>query len=174
MQEAKTSQSMSPGLQRVMERARRNPQERQFALAYLIEVDALRRCYHRLRNKTAMGVDGVTKAEYGRDLEANLQDLHSRLKAMKYRHQPIRRVHIFKDKNRTRPIGISATEDKIVQDALRDILEAIYEQDFLDCSHGFRLPGIYGVLASESTRTRMAPVVENPESTPETGDQHRP
>ncbi|HUV13251.1 MAG TPA: group II intron reverse transcriptase/maturase, partial [Acidobacteriota bacterium] len=123
-----------------MERARRNPQERQFALAYLIEVDALRRCYHRLRNKAAVGVDGVTKAEYGRDLEANLQDLHSRLKAMKYRHQPIRRVHIFKDKNRTRPIGISATEDKIVQDALRDILEAIYEQDFLDCSHGFR-PG---------------------------------
>ena len=140
MQEAKTSESMSPGLQRVMERARRNPQERQFALAYLIDVEALRRSYHRLRNKAAAGVDGVTKAEYGRDLEANLQDLHSRLKAMKYRHQPIRRVHIFKDKNRTRPIGIPATEDKIVQDALRDILEAIYEQDFLDCSHGFR-PG---------------------------------
>lgn len=140
MQEAKTSESMSPGLQRVMERARRNPRERQFALAYLIDVEALRRSYHRLRNKAAVGVDGVTNAEYGRDLEANLQDLHSRLKAMKYRHQPIRRVHIFKDKNRTRPIGISATEDKIVQDALRDILEAIYEQDFLDCSHGFR-PG---------------------------------
>ena len=140
MREAKTSESMSPGLQRVMERARRNPQERQFALAYLIDVEALRRSYHRLRNKAAAGVDGVTKAEYGRDLEANLQDLHSRLKAMKYRHQPIRRVHIFKDKSRTRPIGIPATEDKIVQDALRDILEAIYEQDFLDCSHGFR-PG---------------------------------
>lgn len=140
MQEAKTSERMSPGLQRVMERARRNPQERQFALAYLIDVDALRRSYHRLRNKAAVGVDGVTKAEYGRDLEANLQDLHSRLKAMEYRHQPIRRVHISKEKNRTRPIGIPATEDKIVQDALRDILEAIYEQDFLDCSHGFR-PG---------------------------------
>jgi len=140
MQEAKTSQRMSPGLQRVMERARRNPQERQFALAYLIDVEALRRCYHRLRNKSAVGVDGVTKAEYGRDLEVNLQDLHARLKAMTYRHQPIRRVHIPKDKNRTRPIGISAIEDKIVQDALREILEAIYEQDFLDCSHGFR-PG---------------------------------
>ncbi len=140
MQEAKTSERMSPGLQRVMERARRNPQERQFALAYLIDVDALRGSYHRLRNKAAVGVDGVTKAEYGRDLEANLQDLHSRLKTMKYRHQPILRVHIRKDKNRTRPIGISATEDKIVQDALRKILEAIYEQDFLDCSHGFR-PG---------------------------------
>jgi group II intron reverse transcriptase/maturase len=123
-----------------MERARRNPRERQFALAYLIDVEALRRSYHRLRKKAAVGVDGVTKEEYGRDLEANLQDLHARLKAMKYRHQPIRRIHIPKDKNRTRPIGISTTEDKIVQDALREILEAIFEQDFLDCSHGFR-PG---------------------------------
>jgi len=123
-----------------MERARRHPHERQFALAYLIDVEALRRCYHRLREKSAVGVDGVTKADYGQNLEENLQDLHARLKAMTYRHQPIRRVHIPKDKNRTRPIGISATEDKIVQDALREVLEAIYEQDFLDCSYGFR-PG---------------------------------
>jgi group II intron reverse transcriptase/maturase len=123
-----------------MERARRDPHERQLALAYLIDVEALRRSYHRLRNDAAVGVDGVTKADYGRDLEANLRDLHQRLKTMTYRHQPIRRVHIPKDKNRTRPIGISATEDKIVQDALREILEAIYEQDFLDCSYGFR-PG---------------------------------
>ncbi len=140
MSEAKTSEGMSPGLQRVMERARRDPHERQFALAYLIDVEALRRSYHRLRNQSAVGVDGVTKADYGRDLEGNLQNLHRRLKTMTYRHQPIRRVHIPKDKNRTRPIGISATEDKIVQDALREILEAIYEQDFLDCSYGFR-PG---------------------------------
>jgi len=140
MEEARTSETMSPGLRRVMERAQRNPRERQFALAHLIDVDVLRRSYHRLRNKAAVGVDGVTKEEYGRDLEANLQGLHVRLKAMKYRHQPIRRVHIPKDKNRTRPIGIPATEDKIVQGALREILEAIYEQDFLDCSHGFR-PG---------------------------------
>ncbi len=140
MKEAKTSGGMSPGLQRVMERARRNPQERQLALAYLIDVEALRRSYHRLRADAAVGVDGVTKADYGRDLEANLQGLHRRLKAMKYRHQPIRRIHIAKEKSRTRPIGISATEDKIVQGALREILEAIYEQDFLECSHGFR-PG---------------------------------
>jgi group II intron reverse transcriptase/maturase len=140
MKEAKTSRDMSPGLYRVMERARRNPHERQGSLAYLIDVDALRRCYHRLRNGAAVGVDGVSKEEYGRDLEENLRGLHGRMKALKYRHQPILRVHIPKDKNRTRPIGISATEDKIVQDALRELLEAIYEQDFLDCSHGFR-PG---------------------------------
>ena len=138
MKGAKTSETMSPGLRRVMESARRNPQERQFSLAYLIDVDALRRSYYRLRKDAAVGVDGVTKAEYGLNLEENLQDLHGRLKAMKYRHQPIRRIHIPKDKNRTRPIGLSATEDKIVQGALKEILEAIYEQDFLDCSHGFR------------------------------------
>ena len=123
-----------------MDRARRNPQERQLSLAHLIDVDALRRAYDRIRKKAAVGVDGVTKEEYGQNLEENLQELHGRLKSMKYRHQPIRRAHIPKDKNRTRPIGVSATEDKIVQGALSEILGAIYEQDFLDCSHGFR-PG---------------------------------
>lgn len=140
MSGTKNSQAVSTGLVRVMERARRNPRERQLSLAHLIDVDALRRSYNRIRKKAAVGIDGVSKEEYGRNLEVNLQELHGRLKAMKYRHQPIRRVHIAKDRNRTRPIGVSATEDKIVQGALTEILEAIYEQDFLDCSHGFR-PG---------------------------------
>ena len=121
-----------------MERARRHPHERQFSLACLIDVEALRRAYHRIRKNAAVGVDGVTKAQYGQDLEENLTDLHGRMRAMKYRHQPIRRVHIPKDKSRRRPIGISRTEDKIVQGALSEILGAIYEQDFLDCSFGFR------------------------------------
>lgn len=140
MGEAKTSGNMSTGLLRVMERARRNPHERQFALAYLIDVEALRRSFGRIRRDAAVGVDGVTKEAYGENLEENLQELHARLKAMKYRHQSLRRKHIPKGKGKTRPIGISATEDKIVQGALREILEAIYEQDFRDCSHGFR-PG---------------------------------
>ena len=95
---ARTSENMSPGLLRVMERARRNPRERQFSLAYLIDVDALRQAYGRIRKEAAVGVDGVTKERYGQDLERNLTDLHERLKAMRYRHQPIRRVHIAKDK----------------------------------------------------------------------------
>src|SRR5215467_7592807 len=76
----------------------------------------------------------------GRELAANLQGLHARLKAQRYRHQLLRRVHIPKGQGKTRPIGISAFEDKLVQEAVREVLAVIYEQDFLDCSYGFR-PG---------------------------------
>ena len=131
---------MSPGLLKVVERAKREPEGRFHSLAHLIDVPALERAYRRQRADAAVGVDGVTKEQYGQNLEANLQDLHARLKAKRYRHQPIRRVHIPKAQGKTRPIGISAFEDKMVQDAVREVLEAIYEQDFLDCSYGFR-PG---------------------------------
>jgi len=130
---------MSPGLVRVARAAQRNPGGL-LSLAHHIDVDALRRAYHRIRANAAVGVDGITKAKYGETLDENLQDLHQRLKSRRYRHQVIRRVHIDKGGGRTRPIGISTTEDKIVQDSLRELLEAIYEQDFLDCSYGFR-PG---------------------------------
>jgi len=137
-QEQGLLENMSPGLLRVMERARRNPRERQLSLAHLIDVGALRRAYGRIRKNAAVGVDGVTKEQYGQDLGRNLTNLHKRLKTMKYRHQPIGRVHIAKGRNQKRPIGISCLEDKIVQGALTEILSAIYEQDFLDSSFGFR------------------------------------
>jgi len=98
----------------------------------------LERAYRGLRRDAAVGIDGVTVDHYGEQLAANLQALRARMKAGQYRHQPIRRVHIPKDNGATRPIGVSAVEDKIVQGALRDVLEAVYEQDFLDCSYGFR------------------------------------
>jgi RNA-directed DNA polymerase len=140
MPNALTLEDMSPGLVKVVERAKREPEGRFHSLAHLIDVPALQRAYRRQRRDAAVGVDGVTKDQYGRNLEANLQDLHGRLKAKQYRHQPIRRVHIPKAPGTTRPIGISAFEDKLVQDAVREVLEAIYEQDFLACSYGFR-PG---------------------------------
>jgi len=125
---------------KVVERAKREPEGRFNSLAHLIDVPALERAYRRQRAAAAVGVDGITKEQYGQSLEANLQELYARLKAKRYRHQPIRRVHIPKGQGQTRPIGISAFEDKLVQDAVREVLEAIYEQDFLECSYGFR-PG---------------------------------
>ena len=140
MKEAETSKNMSTGLARVMERARKNPNGRMRSLAHLIDIEALKRSFHRTRKGAAVGVDGVTKEAYGEKLEGNLADLHSRLKGKKYRHQPIRRSHLPKGGGKTRPIGVSTTEDKIVQGALSELLGVIYEQEFLDCSYGFR-PG---------------------------------
>jgi group II intron reverse transcriptase/maturase len=137
---AKTSTTMSPELQKVVDRAREYPQERICSLAHRIDALALERAFHRQRSGAAVGVDGVSKAEYGQNLESNLRSLHARLRSHQWRHQPIRRVHIPKDGGKTRPIGISTLEDKLVQDSVREVLGAIYEQDFLDCSYGFR-PG---------------------------------
>jgi len=138
MTSASTLGAMSPGLLKVVERARREPEGRFHSLAHRIDGPALARAYRRMRKDAAVGVDGITKEQYGQELKDNLQDLHERLKSKRYRHQPIRRVHIPKGKEKTRPIGVSAFEDKLVQDVVREVLEAIYEQDFLDCSHGFR------------------------------------
>jgi RNA-directed DNA polymerase len=138
MPDASTSVAMSPGLLKVVERARTEPEGRFHSLAHLLDVPALERAYRRMRKDAAVGVDGVTKEQYGQALEVNLRDLHERLVSKRYRHQPIRRVHIPKEKGKTRPIGIAAFEDKRVQDAVREVLEAIYEQDFLPCSYGFR------------------------------------
>ncbi len=129
---------MSMQLLRVAKKAFRDPRARFTSLAHLLDEGALERAYHRLRGSAAVGVDGVTKEDYGKKLGSNLQDLLRRLKEGRYRHQPIRRVHIPKGAGKTRPLGISTVEDKVVQGALRDVLEAIYEQDFLVCSYGFR------------------------------------
>src|SRR5262249_14763196 len=140
MTQASTWIAMSPELQKVAERAQREPDGQFHSLAHLIEGLALSRAYYRQREDAAVGVDGVTKEDYGQHLVVNLQDLHARLRTQRYRHQPIRRTYIPKGKGKRRPLGISAFEDKVVQDALREVLEAVYEQDFLPCSYGFR-PG---------------------------------
>src|SRR6266404_2546509 len=140
MTRALTWTAMSPELHRVAERARREPDGQFHSLAHLLDEPALLRAFDRQRKDAAVGVDGITKEVYGQDLAVRLRDLHQRLTTKRYRHQPIRRVHIPKGDGRTRPPGISALEDKIVHDALREVLEAVYEQGFLDCSYGFR-PG---------------------------------
>ena len=140
MIDAVTLREVLPGLLKVAERAKRHPDVRMLALAHHIDEPALERGYRTLRRNAAVGVDGVTVEQYGEQLAENLQTLRARMKAGQYRHQPILRVNIPKENGTTRPIGISTVEDKIVQGALRDVLQAIYEQDFVDCSYGFR-PG---------------------------------
>ncbi len=131
---------VSPKLFKVVERAKRDPEVSFLNLAHLLDEEALGHAYDRLRKDAAVGVDGITKEQYGQELSGNLRSLHERLRTMRWRHQPIRRVQIPKEKGKTRPIGISSVEDKIVQEALREVLEAVYEPLFLDCSYGFR-PG---------------------------------
>lgn len=137
MTAASLAENLSPQLLKVMERAK-YPDYVFTTLAHYIDEEALTRSFHRLRKDAAAGVDGITKEEYGRDLERNIRELHERMKARRWRHKPIRRVYIPKDKGKTRPIGISAVEDKVVQGVLCELLEAIYEPHFKDFSYGFR------------------------------------
>lgn len=103
-------------------------------------MDLLRTCFHSLDAKKAVGVDGITKEQYGKNLETNLRELLKRIRNGSYHPQPARIVEIPKVDGSTRPLAISCTEDKIVQEAVRQILEQIYEPHFLNCSYGFR-PG---------------------------------
>ena len=109
-------------------------------LHHIYEVERLRAAYHALRRDAAPGVDGQTWQSYGQDLEAKLLDLSDRLARGGYRPQPVRRVYIDKADGSKRPLGVPALEDKLVQRATVDVLNAIYEQDFIGFSHGFR-PG---------------------------------
>jgi group II intron reverse transcriptase/maturase len=119
--------------------ARQSPQMVFTTLAHHIDVEFLKEAYRRTRKDGAVGVDGQTAAEYAVNLEENLQSLLDRFKSGTYRAPPVRRVHIPKgDGRKTRPIGIPAFEDKLLQRAVTMVLEAIYEEDFEDCSYGFR------------------------------------
>ena len=140
MAEALISVNTSTKLLEVAARAKRDPRGQLFSLAYLMDTETLKRAFGRIRPKVAVGVDGVTKACFEENLEENLEGLREDMRRGTYRHQPIRRVHIPKENGKTRPIGISTMRDKLVQGAIREVLESIYEQDFLDCSFGFR-PG---------------------------------
>ena len=110
------------------------------ALLHHVDVDRLRAAYWALNPRAATGVDGVTWLEYGLDLEENLRDLHARVHRGSYRAKPSRRAYIPKPDGRQRPLGIAALEDKILQRAVVEVLNAIYEADFLGFSYGFR-PG---------------------------------
>ena len=128
------------GLDRVREVARRDKDARFTALLHHVDVDRLRAAYRAIRPQAAPGMDGVTWVAYGQDLESNLHDLHRRLHAGSYRASPSRRAYIPKADGRLRPLGIATLEDKIVQRAVVEVLNAVYEVDFAGFSYGFR-PG---------------------------------
>jgi RNA-directed DNA polymerase len=144
--------------QRIAELARQSPQAAFTTLAHHIDIDWLKEAYRRTRKDGATGVDGQTAADYAADLEGNLRSLLDRAKSGRYQAPPVRRVHIPKGTgSETRPIGIPTFEDKILQRAVAMILEAVYEQDFRDCSYGFR-PGRSGHQALEALRQRLMEV----------------
>jgi len=148
----------------ISERARKDPKFQFTSLAHLLNEGFLKECYFGLGRDRASGIDGVSWKEYGERLDENISDLVARMKAKRYKPQPSRRVYIPKDEHSKRPLGLPALEDKIVQKGIARILEAIYEQDFLDCSYGFRPNrGCHGALTAVDKaiwRDRISYVIE--------------
>jgi RNA-directed DNA polymerase len=140
MDETSDSKTVSTKTERIAKLAKQAPGMVIKTLAHHMDEAWLREAYRRTRKDGAAGVDGQTAEEYARDLEGNLKRLLERAKSGSYRAPPVRRVHIPKGDGQTRPLGIPTFEDKVLQRAVAMLLEAVYEQDFLDCSHGFR-PG---------------------------------
>ena len=139
--DALTFERVSTKQQRIAELARKNPQTSFTTLAHHIDLEWLQVACHQTRKDAAPGVDQQTAADYALNLTENLQSLLDRAKSGLYKAPPVKRVHLPKGAGgQTRPIGIPTFEDKVLQRAVAMVLEAVYEQDFLDCSYGFR-PG---------------------------------
>ena len=132
--------SVPSALDRVRRVAKQDRKVRFTALLHHVDLDRLRAAYWALNPKAATGVDGITWQDYGQDLEANLRDLHARVHRGAYRARPSRRVFIPEADGRQRPLGVAALEDKLLQRAVVEVLNAVYEADFLGFSYGFR-PG---------------------------------
>jgi RNA-directed DNA polymerase len=140
MDETQGSTPISTRLERIATLARQHRDQPLTTLAHHIDLDWLREAHRRTRKDGATGVDGQTADEYAMHLEGNLRSLLERAKSGTYRAPPVRRAYIPKDSGEMRPLGIPTFEDKVLQRAVAMLLEAVYEQEFLDCSYGFR-PG---------------------------------
>ncbi len=155
MAEMPSSSTVSTKLERIAKQAKQAPDMAITSLSHHIDIDWMREAYRRTRKDGATGVDGQTADEYASNLEGNLRSLLDRAKSGAYRAPPVRRVHIPKgDGSQTRPIGIPTFEDKILQRAVAMALEAVYEQDFLDGSYGFR-PGRSAHDALDTLRNEL-------------------
>lgn len=155
MEETSGPAAICTKLDRIATLAKHAPDRVLTTLAHHIDLDWLREAFRRTRKDGATGIDGQTAAEYAANLEDNLRSLLDRAKSGMYRAPPVRRVHIPKGEGtQTRPIGIPTFEDKVLQRAVAMVLEAVYEQDFLDCSYGFR-PGRSAHQALERLQHEM-------------------
>lgn len=140
MNETSDSEIVSTKIERIAKLAQQAPDMVIKTLAHHVDMCWLREAFRRTRKRGATGVDGQTAEEYAQQLERNLAKLLELAKSGNYRAPPVRRVHIPKGDGQSRPLGIPTFEDKVLQRAIAMLLEAVYEQDFLDCSYGFR-PG---------------------------------
>lgn len=131
---------MLTDINRIATLAKEDPARKFYSIAHLINEERLTEGFWKLRKNSSAGIDGVVHAEYAANIEENIRQLHRRLVEGKYQAQPLRRVYIPKENGKLRPLSIPVLEDKLVQSVAVDLLNAIYEQDFLDCSFGFR-PG---------------------------------
>ena len=129
---------MGTKLARIAQLSKENPDMVFTSIGHLINKELLMKCHKMMDGKKAVGIDGVTKEDYGRNLEENLDKLVGRLKQKSYKPQPARRVEIPKDNGKTRPLSIYCYEDKLVQEALKRVLEAVFEPHFYDEMWGFR------------------------------------
>lgn len=129
---------METKLERISQLSKENPEMVFTSIGHLINQELLKECHEKMDGNKAVGIDGITKEEYGRNLEENLDRLVGRLKKKSYKPQPARRVEIPKDNGKTRPLSIYCYEDKLVQEALKRLLEAVFEPHFYDEMMGFR------------------------------------
>jgi len=146
---AQNTETALNGLDRVRQAARRNRSMRFTTLLHHITPSLLREAYYKLNRQAAVGIDGITWKEYGTELSGKLEKLHERIHAGRYRTTPSKRIWLPKPDGRKRPIGIASLEDKIVQQALTWVLEAVYEVEFKGFSYGFR-PGRHAHMALDA------------------------
>ena len=138
MTHAEAKQTMATKLDFISQCAAKESNLKFRSIMHHINKDSLKASFYELGRNRAPGVDGVSWQEYGKQLNTNIEDLLGRMKLMSYRPQAVRRVYISKGKNSKRPLGLPVIEDKMVQKSMAGVMEAIYEQDFYDCSYGFR------------------------------------